>query len=134
VCREASLQGFHQKSFQLIIERWPIIWPEFKRVITDLMESYNQDAPDWSSVRTLYLHIPDEPLAEDAEWGIDVVFSSSDTLKWRQGSKPAPPHHNPDASVRPSLSAMVRSCVVVPNNEVTDSRPEVDVGSESSVL
>lgn len=72
--------GFHQKSFQLIVDRWQIIWPEFKRVITDLMESYKQAAPDWSNVRALYLHIPDEPLAEDAEWGLDVVFSSSDTL------------------------------------------------------
>lgn len=70
----------HQKSFQLIMERWQTIWPEFKRVITDLMVSYKQATPDWSDVRTLYLHIPDEPLAEDAEWSLDVVFSSSDTL------------------------------------------------------
>jgi hypothetical protein len=72
--------GIHQESFQLIADRWQIIWPEFRRLIAELIESYEQDAPDWKRVRTLYVHIPDETLGEDAEWGIDVVFFSSDTL------------------------------------------------------
>jgi hypothetical protein len=35
---------------------------------------------DWSNVRTLYLELSDEPLAEDAEWSIGVVFSAAETM------------------------------------------------------
>ena len=72
--------GGHQKTFHLITNRWHTIWPEFRNAVTDLMESYKQERPDWSDIRILYLELPDEPLAEDAEWSIGVVFSRADTM------------------------------------------------------
>lgn len=72
--------GIHHKNFQLIVERWEKIWPEFRTVITELMESYKHDSPDWSCMRTLYVELSDEPIAEDAEWSVGVVFSAADTL------------------------------------------------------
>src|ERR1044071_9957489 len=68
--------GIHQRNFQLIIERWETIWPEFRTVITELMESYKQDSPDWNNMRALYMELSDEPVIEDAAWSLGVVFSS----------------------------------------------------------
>ena len=64
----------------MIIERWETIWPEFRTVITELMESYKQDSPDWNNMRALYMELSDEPVIEDAAWSLGVVFSSAETL------------------------------------------------------
>jgi hypothetical protein len=72
--------GIHEKSFRSIADRWSTIWPDFRRNITDLMRDYNQEPADWGSVRTLCLELPDEPLVEDAEWSIGVVFSEAGTM------------------------------------------------------
>jgi hypothetical protein len=44
------------------------------------MERYKQEPADWSSIRTLYLELADEPLAEDGEWSIGVVFSAAEMM------------------------------------------------------
>ena len=80
VCTTSQPNGTHQKSFQSIAHRSRTIWPEFRRSITELMERYKQDPPDWSSVRILYVELSDEPLVEDAEWSIGVVFSNTETM------------------------------------------------------
>jgi hypothetical protein len=80
VCTPSQPSGIHQKSFQSIAHHWRTIWPEFRRNITDLMERYKQDPPDWANVRTLYVELSDEPLAEGAEWSIGVVFSTTETM------------------------------------------------------
>ena len=72
--------GIHQKSFQLIVEQWDAIWPEFQTVVIKLMDQYKQDPPDWSAVSALYVELSDVPIAEDAEWSLGIVFSASATL------------------------------------------------------
>jgi hypothetical protein len=72
--------GTHQKSFQAIASRWSQVWPAFRASIAELMKTCGKDQPDWSSVQTIYLELADEPLAEDAEWSIGVVFSDSATM------------------------------------------------------
>ena len=74
--------GAHQKTFHLIADRWSAIWPQFKSAIDALMEKYRHDQilPDWSNIRLLYLELPDEPIAEEAERSIGVVFSGADTI------------------------------------------------------
>jgi len=72
--------GIHEQNFRTIVTRWETIWPEFRRVITDLMASYRQEPPDWSAIQAVYLELSDEPIAEDAEWSVGVVFSAHDTL------------------------------------------------------
>ena len=80
VCIPSHPNGIHEKSFQTVASRWLSIWPDFRRSITTLMERYKQGPPDWSSIRTVYLELSDEPLAEDAEWSIGVVFSAAETM------------------------------------------------------
>jgi hypothetical protein len=80
VCTPSQPNGIHQKSFRSIADRWSTIWPEFQHSITDLMERYKQGPADWGTVRTLYLELSDEPLAEDAEWSLGVVFAAADTM------------------------------------------------------
>jgi hypothetical protein len=72
--------GIHQKNFQLISERWPNIWPTFQSNIAELMERYKQSKPDWANIRVIHVTLPDEPLVEDAEWSVGVVFSSAETM------------------------------------------------------
>ena len=80
VCTPSQPNGIHQKSFQSIAHSWRTIWPDFQRTISDLMERYKQDPPDWNSVRMLHLELSDEPLVEDAEWSVGVVFSTTETM------------------------------------------------------
>ena len=72
--------GIHQKSFRAIAGRWSKLWPEFRVSIEQLMRNYRQEQPHWSNVRTIYLELADEPLAEDAEWSIGVAFSDTATM------------------------------------------------------
>jgi hypothetical protein len=72
--------GIHQQNFQNISKRWFTIWPEFRQCITELMANYKQPEPNWSDVRVVHLELPDEPLAEDAQWSIGVVFSATETM------------------------------------------------------
>ena len=92
VCTPSQPNGIHEKSFQSIASRWASIWPDFRSSITGLMERYKQGPPDWGSIRTLYVELSDEPLAEDSAWSIGVVFSAADTM-WvlpYHGLVPAP--------------------------------------------
>lgn len=70
----------HAETFELIRSRWAEIWPEFRSIITGLMESYGHEMPQWSAVQSIYICVPDEPIAESAEWSVSVVFSGSATL------------------------------------------------------
>ena len=70
----------HQENFQRIVDRWSDIWPQFREIITSLMESYHQEPPDWTAIRTLYLEVPDAAMADDVEWSISIEFSASVTL------------------------------------------------------
>lgn len=70
----------HAENFDLILSRWPSKWTEFRSVINKLMESYSRPRPDWSAVRCIYINIPDEPMNDESEWSIGVVFSGEDTL------------------------------------------------------
>ena len=92
VCTTTQPNGIHQKSFQIIANRWGKIWPDFRCSITELVERYKQGPADWANIRILYLELPDEPLAEGAEWSIGVVFSAAETM-WvlpYHGLVPAP--------------------------------------------
>lgn len=80
VTTESQPAEAHKRMLELVCARWGEIWPEFKRSITQLMVSYGRQSPDWSSVRSVYFELPDEPIAEGAEWSIGAVFSSDDTL------------------------------------------------------
>ena len=80
VTTESQPTGAHAQTFQLICSHWQEIWPSFRQIITELMESYKREAPDWSRVSSVYISVPDEPIVEDAEWSVGVVFFGSDTL------------------------------------------------------
>jgi hypothetical protein len=80
ICTPTQPNGIHENSFQTVAGRWQTIWPEFRRSITDLVERYKQGPVDWGSIRTLHLELSNEPLAEDAEWSIGVVFSAAETM------------------------------------------------------
>jgi hypothetical protein len=80
VTTESQPTGAHARTFELICSRWREIWPEFRRIITELMQSYGRETPEWSTVRSVYVCVPDEPIAEDAEWSVGVVFSRDETL------------------------------------------------------
>lgn len=80
VTTESPPTEAHARTFELICLRWPELWPEFRRIITELMLSYRRQKPEWKAVSSLYICVPDEPLAEDAEWSVDVAFSGSETL------------------------------------------------------
>jgi hypothetical protein len=79
VCTPSQPSGTHE-NFDAVASRWQSIWPDFRSSITALMERYKQEPADWSGIRTLYLEFSDEPLAEDAEWSIGVVFSAAETM------------------------------------------------------
>jgi len=70
----------HQENLQRIVDRWSDIWPQFREIITSLMETYHQGPPDWTAIRTLYLEVPDAAMADDVEWSVSVEFSASVTL------------------------------------------------------
>jgi hypothetical protein len=72
--------GIHAKNFETIVSRWQDLWPEFRRVIADLMVSYGREVPQWSHVNCVYIDPPAEPIIEGAEWSIGVVFSGDSTL------------------------------------------------------
>lgn len=72
--------GIRAKNFETIASRWQDLWPEFRRVITDVMLSYGREAPQWSQVNCVYIETPAEPIIEGAEWSIGVVFSGDSTL------------------------------------------------------
>lgn len=72
--------AIHQENFQSIADRWSYIWPQFREIITSLMETYRQGPPDWTAIRTLYLEVPDAVITDDVEWSVGVEFSTSVTL------------------------------------------------------
>jgi hypothetical protein len=80
VTTESPPTGAHARTFELICSRWGEIWPEFRRIISELMQSYGRETPEWSTVRSVYVCVPDEPIVEDAEWSVGVVFSRDETL------------------------------------------------------
>ena len=69
-----------KRNFEMVMSRWGELWPQFRRLIGELMASYEREAPDWSNVNCVYLTIPSVPIAEGAEWGIGVVFRSEQTM------------------------------------------------------
>jgi hypothetical protein len=72
--------GSHARNFETIMSRWHELGPEFRRIITTLMMSYGQQAPQWNRVNCVYLSSPAEQIIEQAEWSIGVVFSEDSTL------------------------------------------------------
>jgi len=72
--------GIHAKNFEMIVARWHQLWPEFRRVISELMVSYGREVPQWTRVNCIYIDSPAEPIVEDAEWSIGVEFSGDSTL------------------------------------------------------
>jgi hypothetical protein len=72
--------GIHEKNFQTIVARWHELWPEFRRIISELMVSYGRARPEWARVNCVYIHTPSEPVVEGGEWSIGVVFRGDDTL------------------------------------------------------
>lgn len=70
----------HARTYELICSHWVEIWGEVRRVLSELMESYHHERPDWKLVNCVYIHVPIEPMAEAAEWSIGIVFSSDSTL------------------------------------------------------
>jgi hypothetical protein len=80
VTTDSKPSGAHARTFELIRSRWSEIWPEFRGIITGLMESYGRETPQWSAVQTVYVCVPDEPIVEDADWSVGVVFSGSETF------------------------------------------------------
>jgi hypothetical protein len=80
VTTEGHPCGIHAKNFETIIARWAELWPEFRRIITELMLSYGRESPQWSCVNCIYIDSPAEPIVEDAEWSIGVTFSGDNTL------------------------------------------------------
>jgi hypothetical protein len=80
VTTESQPSGAHARTYELICSHWQEVWPEFRRIITELTESYGRETPDWSRVSSVYIGIPDEPISEDARWSLGVVFFGNDTL------------------------------------------------------
>jgi hypothetical protein len=80
VTTESQPTGAHASTFDLICSRWSEIWPEFRQIITKLMESYGRGIPDWSAVGSIHICVPDEPIEEDADWSVGVTFSGDETL------------------------------------------------------
>lgn len=70
----------HRANLDAIIEQWPVIWPEVRDVLTELMVSYGREKPDWKDVSCLYLGIPAVPISTGEEWSIGIVFSVNETL------------------------------------------------------
>ena len=80
VTPESQPTDAHAHTFELICSRWREIWPEFRRIITELMQSHGSETPGWNTVRSVYIHVPEVAIAEDGEWSIGVVFSRDETL------------------------------------------------------
>jgi hypothetical protein len=72
--------GIHVKNFETIMARWQELWPEFRRVVSELMASYRRPVPQWTDVSCIYINSPSEPIIEGAGWSIGVVFSGDSTL------------------------------------------------------
>jgi hypothetical protein len=81
VTTDGQPSGIHAKNFEAIVSRWHEVWPEFRRIITELIASYGRERPIWSSVSCVYIDSPAEPIIEDAEWSIGVVFSADSTVR-----------------------------------------------------
>jgi hypothetical protein len=69
-----------QQNVESIVDRWTVIWPNFREGISILMESYRQCPPDWTQIRMLYLEVPDALISDAVEWSVSVEFSASVTL------------------------------------------------------
>jgi len=80
VSTDGPPSGIHAKNFDTILARWTEIWPEMRQVFSELMESYHHERPDWKRVNCVYISLTSQPIVEDAEWSVGVVFSGSDTL------------------------------------------------------
>ena len=80
VSTEGQPSAAHLQNFEAIMSRWQVIWPECRQIITDMIRSYGRAAPDWRNVKSVHIDLSKNPIHEDAEWSVGIVFSGGDTL------------------------------------------------------